>query len=139
MLQPIFANYQKKDTMNLLFEPSIAKELKNGLPSLRNVVAQSVQGDHIVPALSASLEYIKYQTNTDLLTQFYEAELDFLGKHMFNKKGEQGTGAPLEGKHHFESKPAYVHTRHEECLKLIIAQQGLIHTWLHIVVVTSSL
>jgi 6-phosphogluconate dehydrogenase len=96
--------------MNLLFEPSIAKELKNGLPSLRNVVAKSVQGDHIVRALSASLEYIKYQTNTDLPTQFYEAELGFFGKHMFNKKGERGTGAPLEGKHHFEWKPAYVHT-----------------------------
>jgi 6-phosphogluconate dehydrogenase len=64
MLEPIFAQYQKKDTMNLLFEPVVAKELEEGLPSLRTVVGKAVEGDHIVPALSASLEYIKYQTNT---------------------------------------------------------------------------
>ena len=50
--------------MNLLFEPAVAQELKDGLPSLRRVVAHTVAKDHIVPALSASLEYVKYQTNT---------------------------------------------------------------------------
>jgi len=53
-----------KDTLNLFFEPTVAKELKDGIPSLRRVVARAVLGDHIVPALSASLEYVKYQTNT---------------------------------------------------------------------------
>jgi 6-phosphogluconate dehydrogenase len=42
----------------------------------------------------------------DLPTDFYEAELDFFGKHMFDVKGEKGTGEPTEGKHHFEWKPA---------------------------------
>jgi 6-phosphogluconate dehydrogenase len=106
MLEPIFAKYKTKDTMNLLFEPVVAKELKEGLPSLRKVVAKSVEHDHIIPALSASLEFIKYQTNTDLPTQFYEAELDFFGNHMFDKKGENGTNGPTEGKHHFEWRPA---------------------------------
>ncbi|TLD29966.1 putative 6-phosphogluconate dehydrogenase [Venturia nashicola] len=106
MLEPIFAKYKEKDSMNMLFEPVVAEELKEGLPHLRKVVAKSVECDHIVPALSASLEFIKYQTNTDLPTQFYEAELDFFGNHMFDKKGEKGTDGPTEGKHHFEWRPA---------------------------------
>jgi len=106
MFEPIFKKYKTKDTMNLLFEPAVARELKDGLPSLRRVVAKAVMGDHIVPALSGSLEYIKYQTNTNLPTQFYEAELDFFGNHMFDKKGEEGTGGPTEGRHHFEWRPA---------------------------------
>jgi 6-phosphogluconate dehydrogenase len=106
LLRPILHNYKSKDTTNLLFEPAVAKQLRDGLPSLRRVVSASVQGDHIMPALGASLEYVKYQTNTDLPTQFYEAELDFFGKHMFDKKGEPGTAGPTEGKHHYEWKPS---------------------------------
>jgi 6-phosphogluconate dehydrogenase len=38
-------------------------------------------------------------------TQFYEAELDYFGKHMFDKKGE-GSEKPEKGTHHFEWKSA---------------------------------
>lgn len=106
LLHPIFAKYKEKDSMNLLFESTIAKQISSGFPGLRDVVALAVSQDHIIPALSASLEYIKYQTNTDLPTQFYEAELDFFGNHKFDKKGEKGTEGPTEGKHHFEWRPA---------------------------------
>lgn len=102
----IFSNYMSKDTMNLLFEPAVAKEVKDGLPGLGRVVSVTVQRDHINRAFSASLEHIKHQASTDLLTQFYEAELGFFGMYMFDKKGEPGTGDPSEGKHHYEWKPA---------------------------------
>lgn len=106
MLQPIFADYKSKDTMNLLFQERIAKDLKNGMPALRKVVAASVENDHVVPAISASLEYIKYQTGLELPTQFYEAELDYFGKHMYDKKGDDPEGQPTTGKYHYEWKPA---------------------------------
>lgn len=64
MLEPIVAKHTQEDSLNLLFQPSVGKELKQGLPCLRRVVAKAVGADHVVPALSASLEYIKYQTNT---------------------------------------------------------------------------
>jgi 6-phosphogluconate dehydrogenase len=64
LLEPIFEDYKARDSMNLLLEPTIAKEFKNGFPSLRKVVVRSVENDFIIPALSATLEYIKYQTNT---------------------------------------------------------------------------
>lgn len=64
LIEPIFDKYEEKDTMNLLFEPTVTAEIKNGMASLRNVVVQVVAKDHIVPALSASLEYLKYQVNT---------------------------------------------------------------------------
>jgi 6-phosphogluconate dehydrogenase len=106
LLEPIFAEFRTKDTMNLLFQEKIASDLKKGQPALKRVVVQAVLGDHVVPAMSASLEYIKYQTGLELPTQFYEAELDYFGKHMYDKKGEDPEGAPTTGKYHFEWKKA---------------------------------
>lgn len=106
LIEPSLKNYKDKDSMNLMFESAVAKDIKSGMPSLRRVVAKGVEKDHVMPALSASLEYIKYQVNTELPTQFYEAELDFFGNHMFDIKGEKGTDGPTEGKHHFEWRPA---------------------------------
>jgi len=106
MLKPIMAEYKKKDSMNLLFESPIANDLKKGQPSLKKVVAAAVLNDHVVPALSSSLDYIKYTTSLDLPTQFYEAELDYFGKHMYDKKGEDPKGLPETGKYHYEWKPA---------------------------------
>lgn len=106
MLEPIFADYKEKDTMNLLFKSSIAKDLMNGHPALKKVVGAAIANDHVVPAISSSLEYIKYSTSLDLPTQFYEAELDYFGKHMYDKKGEDPKGLPETGKYHYEWKPA---------------------------------
>jgi len=106
MLKPILDRYEELKTINLLLQPTVMTEMRDALPSLREVVKAGVANDWVVPSLGASLEYVKYQTGTDLPTAFYEAELDFFGKHMFDKKGEKGTGAPTEGKHHFEWRPA---------------------------------
>jgi len=62
LLEPIFDDFKSKDTMNLLFQPATAKDLKKGKPSLQRIVADAVKADHVVPAMSATLEYIKYQT-----------------------------------------------------------------------------
>ena len=48
----------------------------------------------------------RYQTSTDLPTNFYEAQLDYFGSHMYDKRGEDEAGTPGEGKYHFEWKPA---------------------------------
>lgn len=61
MLKPIFADYKGMDTMNLLFQSAPCKDLKKGFPALRRVIGSAIANDHVVPALSASLEYIKYQ------------------------------------------------------------------------------
>ncbi|KAF2093796.1 6-phosphogluconate dehydrogenase C-terminal domain-like protein [Rhizodiscina lignyota] len=106
LLRPEFVNFRQRKSMNLLFEPRVMKELRSGFDELKRVILAATEADHIVPSLSASLEYIKYETNTNLPTQFYEAELDLFGKHMFDKKDEPDTGGPTEGRHHFEWKPA---------------------------------
>jgi 6-phosphogluconate dehydrogenase len=92
--------------VNLLYDPKTMRDVRNCYPSLRRVVAKGVECDQVVPALSATLEYFKVVTGTDLPTSFYEAELDYFGSHMFDKKGEKGVKGPMEGKHHFEWKPA---------------------------------
>lgn len=90
---------------DLLHSPHITQELKNSFPALKEIVAKGVQHNAIMPSLSATLEFLKYSTNTVLPTQFYEAQLDYFGKHMFDLKSEP-VGKPETGKHHFEWKPA---------------------------------
>ncbi|KAF1955072.1 6-phosphogluconate dehydrogenase-like protein [Byssothecium circinans] len=94
--------------MNLNHNPRATKDINNCYPSLRKIVAKAIETDQVVPALSASLEYFKVVSGTDLPTSFYEAELDYFGSHMFDKKGEtdKEVKKPMEGKHHFEWKPA---------------------------------
>lgn len=107
LLTPIYANRKSKASVtNPLYEPSVADDLKRGFPALKKVVAKGVEGDHVIPALSATLEYLKYQTSTELPANFYEAQLDYFGKHMYDVKGDDAEGKPETGKHHFEWKPA---------------------------------
>ncbi|EMC99464.1 hypothetical protein BAUCODRAFT_63981 [Baudoinia panamericana UAMH 10762] len=106
LLQPIYTSKKEKpDEINPLYESDVANDLKRGFPHLKKVVAKGVEGDHVIPALSATLEYIKYQTSTDLPTSFYEAQLDYFGNHMYDKKGDDEEGKPTEGKYHYEWKP----------------------------------
>ena len=56
-----------------------------------------METDGYVPALSSTLEYLKYEsTKEDLPTEFMEAELDFFGAHNFELKGED-SGKPVTG------------------------------------------
>lgn len=63
ILKPVFLNKDRK-TVNLLYEQNVAKAFKDGYPKLKKVLAAAMEGDFIVPSLSATLEYIKYQSNT---------------------------------------------------------------------------
>ena len=79
--------------------------MKSTFPSLKKIVRLGIELNAIIPSLSATLDYLKIMTDTELPTQFYEAQLDYFGKHMFDLKTE-GAGKPVAGKHHFEWKPA---------------------------------
>jgi len=92
---------------NLLFEPTIVSDLKAGFESLKRIVGKGVEVNAITPSMSATLEYLKYSGNLELPTQFYEAELDYFGKHMYDSKHlDKGPDKPETGRHHFEWKPA---------------------------------
>ncbi|TVY75975.1 6-phosphogluconate dehydrogenase [Lachnellula suecica] len=109
LLSEIFSPSSKSPhkNHNLLFEPSIVAELKGGFESLKRVVLKGVEGNAVTPSMSATLEYLKYCGNLDLPTSFYEAELDYFGKHMFDSKSQdKGPGKPETGEHHFEWKKA---------------------------------
>ena len=99
------SNRDPQHDWNILHNPLIAEELKRNFPSLKSIVTASVATNAIIPSLSATLEYLKYSASTELPTGFYEAQLDYFGKHMFDQKGEQAE-LPTTGKHHFEWKPA---------------------------------
>lgn len=59
---------------DLLHNARVAQELKNVFPALKDVVAKGVQYNAIIPSLSATLDSLKYSTNTVLpTTQFYDA------------------------------------------------------------------
>ncbi|KAL3417734.1 6-phosphogluconate decarboxylating [Phlyctema vagabunda] len=105
LLESIYAEPRKDH--NLLYEDKIAAELKKGFEALKRIVLRTTDANAVLPSLSASLEYLKYAANTDLPTAFYEAEMDYFGKHMYDSKSlDHGPGKPETGKHHFEWKPA---------------------------------
>lgn len=104
------------DKHNLLAHPTIAGELARVTASFRELVVDVLRLDAHVPALSASLEYLKYSVSTELPTSFQEAQLDFFGNHMYDLKSE-GPGEPVVGKHHYEWRPARGLKEMEEALK----------------------
>jgi 6-phosphogluconate dehydrogenase len=109
ILAPILtAHSAAASSIKLQHDARTARDVRNVYPSLRRIVAKVVETDQVAPALSATLEYFKAITGTDLPTAFYEAELDYFGSHMFDKKGDmdEQVKKPMEGKHHFEWKPA---------------------------------
>ncbi|KAL8798813.1 MAG: hypothetical protein Q9182_006357 [Xanthomendoza sp. 2 TL-2023] len=105
MLAEIVAKPPDGLDLDLLHHKRVTAELNTAFPALKEIVAQAVQHNAIVPSLSATLEFLKYSTNTVLPTQFYEAQMDYFGKHMFDLKSEPA-GKPETGKHHFEWKLA---------------------------------
>ncbi len=105
LLDSVFSSSHSIDTPNLLFDHNIVEELKTGFPHLKKIVLKAIEVNAILPSMSATLEYLKYCGNLDLPTQFYEAELDYFGKHKYDKKGE-GAGEAAKGKYHYEWKPA---------------------------------
>lgn len=105
LLAPLFGKDSTSFT-NPLYDSTIASDLKRSYPSLKKVVLAAMEADQVAPSLSATLEYLKYMTNTDLPTSFYEAELDYFGAHMYDRKGHDAEGRPETGKSHFEWKAA---------------------------------
>lgn len=93
------------DKENLLAHSTVAQELSATVHPLKELVTNSLKIDAYVPALSASLEYLKFSISTDLPTSFQEAELDFFGHHMYDLRSEAARD-PAMGKHHFEWRPA---------------------------------
>jgi 6-phosphogluconate dehydrogenase len=106
LLHPIYKDYASKESRNPLYETAVADEFKKGLSSLKKVCLKAMEGDHNIPALSATLEWLKIMTSVDLPTSFYEAQLDYFGNHMFDKKGDDPEGAAITGKHSYEWKAA---------------------------------
>ncbi|RPB01726.1 6-phosphogluconate dehydrogenase C-terminal domain-like protein [Choiromyces venosus 120613-1] len=91
--------------MNLLLAESFAGELKKSIGSLKRTVANGLMWDTHIPAMSASLEYLKYCGGKHLPTQFMEAELDCFGAPRYDLKSE-GSGEVKKGAHHYEWEPA---------------------------------
>jgi 6-phosphogluconate dehydrogenase len=104
LLESVYRS-REHDNNDLLGHSRIGKEFAATFQSLKEVVIRAMEVDLNVPALSASLEYIKYSAATDLPTSFMEAELDYFGEHMFDLKSAE-PGKPITGKHHFEWHPA---------------------------------
>lgn len=106
MLQPILD--QDVQIMNIKLIDEISRDLHDNFAALKEVVLRCTEFDACIPSLSASLEYLKYESSTMMPTQFMEAEMDYFGAHSYNKPGQPGEdpGLVKKGPHHYEWKPA---------------------------------
>lgn len=86
----------------------VAEELQRTYSSLKEITIAAIDSDHYLPAISATLEYVKYEAGTTLPTKFMEAQMDFFGAHGYNLPGVPGEdpGPVGKGAHHYEWRPA---------------------------------
>ncbi|KAG4221435.1 hypothetical protein PC116_g30089 [Phytophthora cactorum] len=107
MLEPILLN-AKEPIMNMKLIDEVAADLRKNFDALKQITLKAIEWDNYVPAISASLEYIKYVGGGMLATQFMEAEMDFFGAHAYDRPNVRGEdpGKPSKGAHHYEWRPA---------------------------------
>ncbi|KAI0883753.1 6-phosphogluconate dehydrogenase, decarboxylating [Annulohypoxylon maeteangense] len=107
MLEPILLN-AKEPIMNMKLIDEVASELRSNFDALKLITLKAIEWDNYVPAISASLEYLKYVGGGMLATQFMEAEMDFFGAHAYDRPNVRGEdpGKPSKGAHHYEWRPA---------------------------------
>ncbi|KAJ5312405.1 hypothetical protein PENANT_c027G03083 [Penicillium antarcticum] len=93
---------------NLKHADEVAGELHRTFSSLKEIAVQGILSDQYLPAISASLEYLKYVSGTSLPTKFMEGQMDFFGAHGYNKPNVPGEdpGPVGKGPHHYEWRPA---------------------------------
>ncbi|GFP52395.1 hypothetical protein ACSS6W_003553 [Trichoderma asperelloides] len=106
LLEPLLK--ENKSLTNMKLNSSVGRELQCSYTALKEIVSRGIVADHYLPALSATLEYVKYTTGKMLPTKFMEAQMDYFGAHSYNKPGVLGEdpGPVAKGPHHFEWKPA---------------------------------
>jgi 6-phosphogluconate dehydrogenase len=106
ILQP--ALEANNELTNAKFVDSVAHELHQSFQGLKQIVMQGTYSDQYLPALSATLEYLKYEGGLSLPTKFMEAQMDYFGAHSYNKPGIPGEdpGPVHKGPHHYEWLPA---------------------------------
>ncbi|KAJ9482055.1 hypothetical protein VN97_g11392 [Penicillium thymicola] len=106
LLEPVVST--DRHWTNLKHSDEVAKELHRTFSSLKEIVVQGTLSDQYIPAISASLEYLKYAGCTSLPTKFMEGQMDFFGAHGYNKPGAPGEdpGPVGKGPHHYEWRPA---------------------------------
>ncbi|KAJ5189436.1 Fibritin/6-phosphogluconate dehydrogenase C-terminal extension [Penicillium cf. griseofulvum] len=106
LLQPPLA--AQNELTNTKFVDAVAHELRQNFHSLKQVVMEGTKFDQYIPALSATLEYLKYEGGLGLPTKFMEAQMDYFGAHNYNRPGIPGEDPGLvhKGPHHYEWLPA---------------------------------
>jgi 6-phosphogluconate dehydrogenase len=106
MFEPVLQSDVQIVNMKLIDE--VARDLQKNYAPLKEIILKATEVDAYVPAMSASLEYLKYSSGQMLPTKFMEAEMDYFGAHAYNKPGVPGEdpGPVAKGPHHYEWKPA---------------------------------
>lgn len=106
MLQPPLS--AKKRVTNMKVVDQVSKELHKSFDALKEIVIQGTLSDQYMPAIAATLEYLKYAGGMSLPTKFMEGQMDYFGAHCYNKPGIPGEdpGPVSKGPHHYEWKVA---------------------------------
>jgi 6-phosphogluconate dehydrogenase len=106
LLQPPLSG--KTSMSNMKSIDAVSTELHNSFDALKDIVIEGTKTDQYLPAISATLDYLKYAGGLALPTKFMEAQMDYFGAHSYNKPGVAGEdpGPTHKGLHHYEWKVA---------------------------------
>ena len=90
LLQPLYSDHERthdEPFKNILLKKAVATDIEKYYSKLKRIVLIAIEYGANVPTLTASLEYFKYISSTELPTTFMEAELDYFGAHAYDLKG----------------------------------------------------
>ncbi|KAK4689560.1 hypothetical protein P7C73_g543, partial [Tremellales sp. Uapishka_1] len=102
LLLPLLKSFPPSQPLNLLSTiPEVSKILSSTYQPMKQVYAIGIEKDAVMPAVGATVEWLKAIGGKQLPTDFEEMELDYFGHHNYDLKSEPVAGHE-KGKYHTE-------------------------------------
>lgn len=79
LLEETFRSSKTLDARNLLYNEKLVEELKQGFEPLKRVVLKATEANAVIPSLSATLEYLKYNETWTCLHSLLRQSWTILG------------------------------------------------------------
>ena len=91
-LETFYQAFQKDPQLsNVLLDPILAEEVKEGWQDLRDVVAEAAKSGISIGVIQSSLAYLESLTSAQMPTNLIQAQRDYFGSHTYQRIDQEGS------------------------------------------------
>ena len=91
-LETFYQAYRNNPKLtNVLLDPTLAKEIKEGQQDLRNVVAEAAKSGISIGVIQSSLAYLESLVSAKMPTNLIQAQRDYFGSHTYQRTDKEGS------------------------------------------------